>query len=85
MVDRSDWSRRAQHGRLDGARGFAPYPALIHQWCCWGPRLEPVAQRRFDNLWPRNLALVFSRYDEFSKMWGVDRARDTGSEAASSA
>ena len=27
--------------------------------------------------WPRNLALVFSRYDEFSKlMWGVDRARD---------
>lgn len=27
--------------------------------------------------WPRNLALVFSRYDEFSKlMWGVERARD---------
>ncbi len=27
--------------------------------------------------WPRNLALVFSRYDEFSKiMWGVDRAMD---------
>ena len=27
--------------------------------------------------WPRNLALVYSRYDEFSKlMWGVDRARD---------
>ncbi|MDP1631744.1 MAG: alpha/beta fold hydrolase [Caulobacter sp.] len=27
--------------------------------------------------WPRNLALVFSRYDEFSKlMWGVDRAQD---------
>lgn len=27
--------------------------------------------------WPRNLALVFSRYDEFSKiMWGVDRAID---------
>ncbi|OYX75776.1 MAG: alpha/beta hydrolase, partial [Bradyrhizobium sp. 35-63-5] len=27
--------------------------------------------------WPRNLALVFSQYDEFSKlMWGVDRARD---------
>lgn len=32
--------------------------------------------------WPRNLALVFSRYDEFSKiMWGVDRATDVaGSE-----
>lgn len=32
--------------------------------------------------WPRNLALVYSRYDEFSKiMWGVDRAMDltTGS------
>lgn len=29
--------------------------------------------------WPRNLALVFSRYDEFSKiMWGVDRAGDVG-------
>ena len=27
--------------------------------------------------WPRNLDVVFSRYDEFSKiMWGVDRARD---------
>ena len=27
--------------------------------------------------WPRNLALVFSRYDEFSQlMWGVERARD---------
>ncbi|NBU26920.1 MAG: alpha/beta fold hydrolase [Caulobacteraceae bacterium] len=29
--------------------------------------------------WPRNLAVVFSRYDEFSKlMWGVDRAQDVG-------
>jgi pimeloyl-ACP methyl ester carboxylesterase len=28
--------------------------------------------------WPRNLALVFSQYDEFSKlMWGMDRALDT--------
>jgi len=27
--------------------------------------------------WPRNLALVFSRYDEFSKiMWDVERAQD---------
>ena len=27
--------------------------------------------------WPRNLALVFSRYDEFSRiMWDVDRAKD---------
>ena len=29
--------------------------------------------------WPRNLALVFSRYDEFGKfMWGVDDAADVG-------
>ncbi|HEY4345694.1 MAG TPA: alpha/beta fold hydrolase [Parvibaculum sp.] len=29
--------------------------------------------------WPRNLAVVFSRYDEFSKlMWDVDRGRDVG-------
>ena len=27
--------------------------------------------------WPRNVAIVFSRYDEFSKlMWNVDRAKD---------
>ncbi len=27
--------------------------------------------------WPRNLGLVYSQYDEFSKfMWGVDRAQD---------
>ncbi|OYY89780.1 MAG: alpha/beta hydrolase [Sphingomonas sp. 28-66-16] len=27
--------------------------------------------------WPRNLGLVYSRFDEFSKlMWGVDKARD---------
>jgi dienelactone hydrolase len=32
--------------------------------------------------WPRNLALVFSRYDEFSKiMWDVDSARDVASSA----
>ncbi|OYU14021.1 MAG: alpha/beta hydrolase [Alphaproteobacteria bacterium PA4] len=32
--------------------------------------------------WPRNLALVFSRYDEFSKlMWDVDRAQDVAQSA----
>ncbi|HEX7776523.1 MAG TPA: alpha/beta fold hydrolase [Parvibaculum sp.] len=32
--------------------------------------------------WPRNLALVFSRYDEFSKlMWGIDRGRDISTSA----
>lgn len=30
--------------------------------------------------WPRNLGLVFSKYDEFGKfMWGVERARDVAS------
>jgi dienelactone hydrolase len=33
-------------------------------------------------VWPRNLALVFSRYDEFSKlMWDVDRAQDVATSA----
>jgi dienelactone hydrolase len=32
--------------------------------------------------WPRNLALVFSKYDEFSKiMWGVNRAMDVNNSA----
>ncbi|MDB5471342.1 MAG: hypothetical protein JWR84_2902 [Caulobacter sp.] len=32
--------------------------------------------------WPRNTALVFSRYDEFAKlMWGVPRALDVGTSA----
>ncbi len=32
--------------------------------------------------WPHNLALVFSQYDEFSKiMWDVDRAQDVASSA----
>ena len=36
----------------------------------------PFAQEGSPN-WPRNAAVVFSRYDEFAKvMWGVDRAAD---------
>ncbi len=32
--------------------------------------------------WPRNVAVVFSRFDEFSQiMWGVDRAQDVASSA----
>jgi pimeloyl-ACP methyl ester carboxylesterase len=32
--------------------------------------------------WPRNTALVFSKYDEFAKlMWGVPRALDVGTSA----
>jgi dienelactone hydrolase len=41
----------------------------------------PFAKEGSPN-WPRNMALVFSRYDEFSKiMWGVDRARDVATSA----
>lgn len=36
--------------------------------------------RESDPSWPRNLAVVFSKYDEFSQvMWGVDRAQDVPS------
>ncbi len=36
----------------------------------------PFAQEG-STTWPKNLALVFSRYDEFSKLiWNVDRAQD---------
>lgn len=32
--------------------------------------------------WPRNVAIVFSRYDEFSKlMWNVDRAKDVATSS----
>ncbi len=36
--------------------------------------------------WPRNTALVFSKYDEFAKlMWGVPRAADVGTSAKAKA
>jgi len=41
----------------------------------------PFAQEG-STTWPRNLAVVFSRYDEFSDlMWGVARARNVASSA----
>lgn len=37
-------------------------------------------------VWPRNTALVFSKYDEFAKlMWGVPRAADVGTSAKAQA
>lgn len=37
-------------------------------------------------VWPRNTALVFSRYDEFAKlMWGVPRAADVGTSTKAQA
>lgn len=42
---------------------------------------KPFA-RDGDPVWPRNLALVYSRYDEFSKlMWNSDRAIDVPTSA----
>lgn len=44
-----------------------------------GSSAGPPFSRPADPVWPRNMALVFSRYDEFAKlMWGVDRAADVG-------
>jgi pimeloyl-ACP methyl ester carboxylesterase len=52
------------------------YKAMVLQGSSTGP---PFAAPGTPT-WPRNLALVFSRYDEFSKtMWGVDRAVDAPS------
>ncbi len=52
------------------------YKAIVLEGSSTG---APFA-REGSQAWPRNLALVFSRYDEFSKlMWGVDRAQDVAS------
>ena len=52
------------------------YKAVVLQGSSTG---APFA-REGDPSWPRNLAVVFSKYDEFSQtMWGVDRAQDIAS------
>lgn len=44
-----------------------------------GSSAGPPFSRPADPAWPRNMAVVFSRYDEFAKlMWGVDRAAEVG-------
>ncbi|WP_297108082.1 alpha/beta fold hydrolase [uncultured Devosia sp.] len=49
------------------------YKAVVLQGSSTG---APFA-READTSWPRNLAVVFSKFDEFSGfMWGVERARD---------
>ncbi len=49
------------------------YRAIVLEGSSTG---KPFAQEGTPT-WPRNLALVFSRFDEFSKiMWDVDRAQD---------
>lgn len=54
------------------------YKAIVLEGSSTG---APYA-REGSPIWPRNLGLVYSRYDEFSKlMWGVDKARDIGDSA----
>lgn len=54
------------------------YKAVVLEGSSTG---KPFAQEG-SPVWPRNLGLVFSQYDEFSKlMWGVDKARDIGTSA----
>lgn len=51
------------------------YRALVLAGSSAGPPFSKPA----DLAWPRNMAVVFSRYDEFAKlMWGVDRAAEVG-------
>ncbi|MBS0412515.1 MAG: alpha/beta fold hydrolase, partial [Proteobacteria bacterium] len=51
------------------------YQAMVLEGSSTGSGFAPEG----DAAWPRNLAVVYSRYDEFSKlMWGVDRAADVG-------
>jgi dienelactone hydrolase len=54
------------------------YRAIVLEGSSTG---KPFAQEGTPT-WPRNLALVFSRYDEFSKiMWDVDRAQDVATSS----
>jgi dienelactone hydrolase len=51
----------------------AGYKAMVLEGSSTGKPFAPPGSPRF----PRDLAVVYSRYDEFSPlMWGVDRARD---------
>jgi pimeloyl-ACP methyl ester carboxylesterase len=54
------------------------YTSLVLEGSSTG---KPFAQDGSPS-WPRNMALVFSKYDEFSKiMWDVDRAMDVNNSA----
>jgi pimeloyl-ACP methyl ester carboxylesterase len=54
------------------------YRSMVLQGSSTG---KPFAQDG-SPIWPRNMALVFSKYDEFSQiMWGVDRAMDVNNSA----
>ena len=62
------WAVLAAAAAMPGA-----YSSMVLEGSSTG---APYAQEGSQS-WPRNLALVFSRFDEFSNlMWGVDRAQD---------
>jgi len=68
-------------GPFDGRLGRASpprarCPTATRRWCWRILDRQAVRRRRHAEL-PRNLALVFAQYEEFSAlMWGVERARD---------
>lgn len=56
----------------------AAYSSMVLEGSSTG---APYAQDG-STTWPRNLAIVFSRYDEFSQlMWGVPRAQDVATSS----
>ena len=61
------------------------YRAMVLEGSAPAVRVAPKAPPFSDPgtpAWPRNLAVVFSRYDEFSQlMWGVDRGADVAKSA----
>ena len=62
------WAVLAAAAAMPGA-----YSSMVLEGSSTG---APFAQEGSES-WPRNLAVVFSRFDEFSNlMWGVDRAQD---------
>ncbi len=67
------WTVLAAAAAMPGA-----YSSMVLEGSSTG---APYAQDG-SNTWPRNLAIVFSRYDEFSKlMWGVGRAQDVATSS----
>jgi pimeloyl-ACP methyl ester carboxylesterase len=61
------------------------YKAMVLEGSATGVRISPTgpfASPQGTPVFPRNLAVVYSRYDEFAPlMWRVDRAADVGQSA----
>ena len=60
----------------------AAMPAAYSSMVLEGSSTGPPYAHDGSTTWPRNLAIVFSRYDEFSQlMWGVARAQDVATSS----